>query len=562
MLNCLSALKAVIALLHYESLGEGIPGSLSRQMSEGFSEILCSILECAFDILQDSNFMLDCRSTAGMAIVSILQYLLSGEILQTIVVLMLSITQETVNQSLSSGNIDEMRADKNELNRKVAQIIKESFRQLGDAAYRYSKLIICHGLITKLNERFLHGISLSTEATRESSEGELFTKLEDHSYVANEPIVDSLSNKVEGISLTSKDTDEVAHERDPKKTECEKTLSVAKKSLFTTFILNCILDTCAVVNEKGMTVYAFRTLYSWTAEAMNHCNKLLGFGCLSHKEVYSPRNDVTPRLIFTLNNYLDHPVDAVRHQVRNSLENVIRIINLFPDSELHIQSLLSKWLHGNLKSRSKCLSLSCISDYVSVKKFLHIRPNLPVDLLDYLNDSDLASHICDLYVKSASKYKSGIDSHESSVNTWVSVWCEPVFKALSTNDPLRRSYVRDYIVPGLLKSHPELICLILDKAHRDGTECQDYKITSIVFLSSARSLQECSRIRLNEHKVDDQDYWHGLVRMEYMKLCLAHIDEQVSSSFCVCFHLLIIKRNCCIRRNFHYISLPIILRLR
>ena len=529
MLNCLSALKAIIALLHSQPTEES---HQHTSYPDPNIETLCDVLEYAINILQDSNFMLDCRSTAGIALVSTLQYLVPEEGLRLIAPLMLAKQNESsVLLEKVVEVFNEKKAKDKGIYTAVMRIISEKFGEQKEENRRFSKLIICHGFITKLDSGMLHGGGLS------SADDHNVTKIQNDSH----DMMSFGKNLVEKVSCldiaeTSKYDDDVLIGRpvvgsesrnNPRNSDPDATSDRSKRSIFISSILNCLLDTCATVNEKGMTVYAYRTLYSWTVEALGHCKRLLDSGSLNCDSVYSPQNDITPRLLFALNNYLDHPVDAVRHQVRNSLENVIRIINLFPDSELHIKTLLSSWLNGNLKSRSKCMSLVCILDHVSVQRLLEIRPYLSADLLDCLNDSNLASHICDLYVKCASKHKSEIDHSQCDIEPWVNVWCEPVFKSLSSGDSLKRTYSTDYIVPGLLKAFPSLLHLILDRS-RNLENCEDYIVTSIVFLSSARSLQECSKVKLSEQLKDDDYYWHGLVRMEYMELCILHIDEQVS----------------------------------
>ena len=558
MVNCLSALKAVIALLHSANeyhLDENGPSS--TQTRENSLNALCSIMEQAVVILQDSNFMLDCRSVAGMVVVSALKFLVSEDVLKSTVLIMLaeenrmSVLLAQVKKIIDARKTDEMSCCDAKMERKVLQVIKEQFCHEKYYSCQFSKLIICHGIITKLDSNVLHEEgSFANETDMDASEKHLIDgskKIEEANSSAAVSMItgmnrDSLICCFEDLEIKTKSCADPCRAQSVEAVKLregggaeERDISNAKShanntSVFSSSVLNCLLDNCAVVKEKGITVYAFRAMYSWTVEALNHCKSLLDAGRLPLSSIYAPKRNVVARLIFALNNHLDHPVDAVRHQVRNSLENVIKIINLFPDSQSHTKVLLYDWLHGSLKSRSKCSSLICLSDYVSVEKFLEIRPNFPVELLDYLNDCDVASHICDLYVKCAKRSKSDIDADDTSTETWIRVWCEPVFKALSTSGPLKRSYIRDYIVPGLLKVLPRLVCLILERS-RTLNEQEFYVIPSIVFLSSSQSIQECSRIQFSQQSMDHAEFWHGLVRMKYMELCLSHVDEQVSK-FC------------------------------
>ena len=567
MSNCLSALKAVIAVLNCELVGQSHQHTSEwTAIHEGVVDTLCNILEYSAGILQDSLFMLDCRSTAGIAIVSILQCLVPEEALQYILILLLaehddvSTLRDKITDVIKARDLNWQDNSSSLVMNKILRIVL-GIMQLQRENFRFSKLIICHGLITKLSSKLLHG-------KRDCKEFDKIALNDKHVISVSNQVYDGLRNTNNGKSssflylddklvqdlaiLTISDTSvsDIDYEsalKHPGKEEAgftrvypDPVVSTSSQSLFVTSILNCLLDNCATVNQKGMTVYAYRTLYSWTVEALGHCKKLRESGSLQSTVAYSPQNDVTGRLIFTLNSYLDHPVDAVRHQVRNSLENLIRIINLFPDAEFQLQRLLSLWLDGNLRSRSKCLSLVCISEYISIERFLEIRKCLPLDLLDCLNDSNLASHICDLYVKPASRHKSEIINNKSDIEIWVHVWCEPVFKALSSCDPLRRSYITDYIVPGLLKIYPMLISLILDRSRRIET-CEDYIVTSIVFLSSSRSLQECSSVKLHDQVTDASTYWHGLIQLDYMEICLLHIDDQVRNLYIEYIHRLIRK---------------------
>ena len=553
MLNCLSALKGVIAVLNCECPGE-TQQPMSILKSYGVHEcvvsVLCDILKCSSDILEDSLFMLDCRSTAGIAFVSTLQHLVPETFLRFAIILMLSeyddasILRGKIINFVDSG-VRNTKCDSSSL--LVSKILRSIFGNLAQSQkrnFQFSKLILCHGLITKLCSKLLHG-GRNEEGRTSAIAGDKqmvagsekandsFVKMGDGG-ISKAVCVDDVVSKLASLAISNETRGRSTFEGKPSvdKTDLSSAASTSHQDLFASLILNCLLENCGTVNEKGMTVYAFRTLYSWTVEALAYCQKLHDSSSLTCDVMFSSQNDVIGQLLLTLNSYLDHPVDAVRHQVRNSLEKVFRIINLFPDAESQMQKLISFWLSGNLRSRSKCLSLVCLSNYVRIARFLEIRTTLPSDLLDCLNDSNIASHVCDLYVKSASKHKSEVRSSENDIHMWVHVWCEPVFKALSSCDPLKRTYITDYLVPGLLKAFPMLISLILEKSW-EADNCRDYIVTSIVFLSSSRSLQECSNVELRKQSNDTAEHWHGLVPMDYMKLCLLHIDEHVSIMFTV-----------------------------
>ena len=566
MLNCLSALKAVIAVLNSDETEETNQDqniSKTTTVSQCIIETCSSLLQCATDILQDSLFMLDCRSTAGIAVVSTLQYLLPEDVLLFLMEIIL--VKQSRALSIKEKIIDLFQVDDKDMVNdsyktllyEVLGIMLGKFWQPQQDEFRHSKLILCHGLITKLNHKVLHSGEVHREMTdKVSCDNHLVAasnhdvdsfQLADESSLSNglfseNSLIQKISSLAISTTLSPCPIDKYQLIRklvDEKEIYATRTspsskTSTGKQSLFSHSILNCLLDNCSNVNEKGMTVYAYRTMYSWTLEALHHCRRMLDSEDLSCDVVYSPQNEVTLRLLHILNSFLDHPVDAVRHQVRNSLENVIIIINLFPDAEFQIKRLLSYWLRGNLMSRSKCLSLVCISDYVKIDRFLEIRKNLPTDLLDCLSDSNLASHVCDLYVKSASRHKSELSSQESGIEIWVEIWCEPVFKVLSCCGPLKRAYITDYVVPGLLKAFPMLVNVILERS-RSIENSEDYIITSIVFLSSSRTVQECSNVRLLDQGADYEVYWHGLVQMDYMKLCLTQIDEQVKFYISHCF---------------------------
>ncbi|XP_065068147.1 tRNA (32-2'-O)-methyltransferase regulator THADA-like isoform X1 [Rhopilema esculentum] len=544
MSNCLSAIKTTIAILHCNILLEEKRKNISSPGNKVNTSTLYEILKYCLDILQNDDFMLDCRSAAGVAVVATLQFLLPIESLKNLIEILLiewkNLSLDGMRkQLLPKGKI--LHGENAYLEEQIVDILLEKLVQA--QSFRSSRLILCHGLITKLDSSILHdGEQVSSElgqATEEhlpglrstshncaDSEGEYLTKNEHDSGIdlrhrmTNLEISSALRSGPSEIEDGGLDEEAIGSAD-----KCDS--EIRRRTLFTDSILDCLLDICSTVNEKGLTVYAFRSLNCWTTEAYNHCKALLGVESeTTDLGFYSPSCDTTPKLLRTLNGYLDHPVDAVRHQVRHSLEKVIKIINLFPDSEAHINMLLGNWLHGNLKIRSKCLSLICVLDHISATKFLEIRKSLPFDLLDCLNDCNLSSCICDLYVKSATCHFSEIREGESQRDSWLRIWCEPVFKAISLSDRIRRTYITDYIVPGLLKAFPGLINVILEKS-RDLENTRDYVITTIVFLSCARGLRDCAKLDLAAKRVDCVSYWHGLARMEFMELCLCHIDEQV-----------------------------------
>lgn len=657
MLNCLSALKATIAVLHYNhwtdndrrspndpTNSQGTSHADHRRKNkhvnyESLANTLHSVLQLAFNILNDANFMLDCRNTAGICIVSILQFLLPSRILRNLIkALMSEKNTEYYFESLvdEEGDLWTSRIDFAALNeRSVIEIVREY--RLTQMRCSFSRLIICHGLITKLGAEILHGGELMTvdrssplskfldaqtdcsvskkkglnsseiDVTSEISvaildEEECLTETleyetEKMKISAEKKVIDiqppnvDLEGKVndfENKGLQEKKTSTAVKQRDDQNPDgllrAEKIADVEDKdlrvegtrtktqhrdhqsvdvilqaeerstktqnsentqdeglaskiigdypspsvrpkmtaNLFATSILDCLLKVCATVNEKGLTVYAFKTLSCWISEAHDQCKRLIDDQNFTGLELYSPYGGVTIDLLHTLNTYIDHPIDAVRHQVRNSLEKIIRILNLFQDSETYIRSLLLNWLQGSLKVRSKCLSLNCVLDYIDVERLLEIRVNLPLDLLDCLNDSNLGSHICDMYVKAATKHKAGLPD----VDNWIRIWCEPVFKALSSSERLKRTFLTDYIVPGLLKAFPDLIRMILYRS-RILEDSEDYIVASVVFLASAKNMRECARVKLDDDRIEDAEYWHGLIPMEFMELCLCHGDEKV-----------------------------------
>ena len=554
MSNCLSAIKATIAILHCNILLEEKRENISLPGNKVDSSTLYEVLKYCLDILQNDDFMLDCRSAAGVAVVATLQFLLPKESLKNVIENLLikwknSALDEMRKQLLPKGK--QLHGENAYLEEQVVDILLEKLVQA--QRFHSSKLILCHGLITKLDSSILHdGEQISSElgqATEEHLPGRRSTI---HKCVDGESSKSEYRTKNEhdsGTDLRHRMTNlEISSALPSGPSEMEGGLDeeaigsvdkrdskIRRRTLFTDLILDCLLDICSTVNEKGLTVYAFRSLNCWTTEAYNHCKTLLADKSeTKYLGFYSPCCDTTPKLLRTLNGYLDHPVDAVRHQVRHSLEKVIKIINLFPDSEAHVDMLLGNWLHGNLKIRSKCLSLICVLDYISATKFLEIRKSLPFDLLDCLNDCNLSSCICDLYVKSATCHFSEIRKDESQRGSWLLIWCEPVFKAISISDRIRRTYITDYIVPGLLRAFPGLINVILEKS-RDLENTRDYVITTIVFLSCARGLRDCAKLDLATKRVDCVSYWHGLARMEFMELCLCHIDEQVRENICRTF---------------------------
>ena len=650
MLNCLSALKATIAVLHYNHWTDNNRGSpfdpTSTQGSpqadhrhqcqhvnyESLANTLRSILQLAFDILDDANYMLDCRNAAGICVVSILQFLLPSRILRKMMKALISeVHVESHFESLvnDESGLWTSRTDFAAFNeRSVIEIVHEYCLSLMICSF--ARLIICHGLITKLDANILHrGECLVVDRSSpirkflDAQSNRSDSKIEDSSSseidVANEvsaaklgeeecltefleyeiwkmkilteekvteiqPSKADLQGKVndfENKGLQEKKTSAAVQQKDDQSTDGllhgEKIADAGGKgfrvedaraetqdrdgqradfvlqaeeirtktqnnenqqglgqasdipvcpektaNLFATSVLDCLLKVCATINEKGLTVYAFKTLFCWTSEAYNQCKRLIDDQNLTDLQLYSPNGGITINLLQTFNSFIDHPIDAVRHQVRNSLEKIIRMLNLFQDSESYIRSLLLNWLQGSLKVRSKCLSLNCVLDYIDVERLLEIRVNLPLDLLDCLSDSNLGSHICDLYVKAATKHKTGL----SDIDDWIRIWCEPVFKALSSSERLKRTFLTDYIIPGLLKAFPDLIRIILYRS-RILEDSEDYIVASVVFLASAKNMRECARVKLDDEKMEGAEYWHGLIPMQFMELCLCHRDEKV-----------------------------------
>ena len=657
MLNCLSALKATIVVLHYNhwtdnnrespsdpTSTQGSPQADHRRQCQhvnykSFANTLSSILQLAFDILNDANFMLDCRNTAGICVVSILQFLLPSRILRKLINALISEAHvESHFESLvnEENGLLTSRTDFAAFNeRSVIEIVREYC--LTQMSCSFSRLIICHGLITKLDANILHGgewlvvdrsspirkfldaqsnctasrIKDSNSSGSDAADEVFASKLAEEECLtefleyeiekikisAEEKVTEiqppkvDLEGQVNGFEnkdLQEKKTSAAIQQKDDQSTdgllhavkiadtggkdfrventrtktqhrdrqsadfvlqvegtrtktrnnENEQELGNASEisggnpsppvcpektaNLFATSVLDCLLKVCATVNEKGLTVYAFKTLFYWTSEAHNQCKRLINDQNLTDLKLYSPNGGITINLLQTFNSFIDHPIDAVRHQVRNSLEKIIRILNLFQDSESYIRSLLLNWLQGSLRVRSKCLSLNCVLDYINVERLLEIRVNLPLDLLDCFSDSNLGSHICDLYVKAATKHKTGL----SDIDDWIRIWCEPVFKALSSSERLKRTFLTDYIIPGLLKAFPDLIRIILYRS-RILEDSEDYIVASVVFLASAKNMRECARVKLDDEKMEGAEYWHGLIPMQFMELCLCHRDEKV-----------------------------------
>ncbi|CAF4596047.1 unnamed protein product [Rotaria socialis] len=147
-------------------------------------------------------------------------------------------------------------------------------------------------------------------------------------------------------------------------------------------------------------------------------------------------------------------VETVRHCSTNIYSNTFKISmnhNDLRQSIIDSQLTLLKQLPWQKDGCS--LAYHTLLEYVSVSDILKWNLKLAESCLMAMNDRGLASEASYLYCVLCHKHR----EEEKSTEIWKQTWLKPVVDALDTSTPLHRSLIAEYILPKILKGHPEYL---------------------------------------------------------------------------------------------------------
>ena len=467
VMDCLCTLKATVAVIHTSTYFR--PDYLQQLQKPHLQEYLYSLLEIAISVTQDDSFLLDCRSASGLLVTSVLQSLLSDKLLLTTIIYLFG-WKDCMKKSIFVSS---------EIFKRTSEIISKYWNL--DCSSLVSQIIICHSCLSKLPSSLLHT-----------------------------DVSGIMDDKVENFERRKTDTG------DP------------PQSLFCDIVLPRILQICHRIDEKSTTVYSFRTLCIWTNEAFNSC-KLWAIEKQNEKlERFSADSLIMTSILETLQNNISHPIDAVRHQIKASVDKVFGIADLFENLEAALQKFVESALTGDFRNRGKCISLNCLLDYIDINSVLKFRPNLPTDLVESLDDFHVVSHVCDLYGKAAKRDRDQCEHFDQYKDSWISRWAEPVFKVVTTGESMAKSALVEYVLPSLLKTYPGLLFDVFEQTQKRAG-APPYIIAAISLFKTARGMKTFAEKKIleSQQNVDDEKLWHGFIPVEYVRNCLSHIDDQV-----------------------------------
>ncbi|CAF1020119.1 unnamed protein product [Rotaria sordida] len=152
--------------------------------------------------------------------------------------------------------------------------------------------------------------------------------------------------------------------------------------------------------------------------------------------------------------HFSYNVETVRHCSANIYSNAFKIsMNHCDIRQSIIDSQLTLLKQLPWQKDGCSLAYHTLLDYLSVSDIIKWNSKLAESCLMAMNDRGLASEASYLYCVLCHKHR----EEEKSIDKWKQIWLKPVIDALDTSTPLHRFLIAEYILPKILKGHPEYL---------------------------------------------------------------------------------------------------------
>ncbi|CAF1033829.1 unnamed protein product [Adineta steineri] len=221
----------------------------------------------------------------------------------------------------------------------------------------------------------------------------------------------------------------------------------------------------------------------------------------------SLENIVKQLLTFSWDHF-SYNVETVRHCSANIYSNMFKITMNHSDlRQIIIDSQLTLLKQLPWQKDGCSLAYHTLLEYISVSDILQWNPKLPESCLMAMNDRGLASEASYLYYVLCHKHY----EEEKLKDQWKQIWLKPVVHALDTSTPLHRFLIAEYILPKILKGHPEYL--------QDLKEITVNPRTLIVCTRIGRTLGLCPNI-FSTFSLIEQNLIRQGITSEDEQICL------------------------------------------
>ncbi|XP_074661192.1 tRNA (32-2'-O)-methyltransferase regulator THADA-like [Tubulanus polymorphus] len=289
-----------------------------------------------------------------------------------------------------------------------------------------------------------------------------------------------------------------------------------------------IFESASGVGDTSSKLILSRTLYTWTVKCCQ---------CLAEKQVsngfesqLSGRESVPKQVLEYVWTHWEDPIDAIRHQSRSIFSNILKVHLLATKEDPHVSPLFYELATSLLKtswhSKGKFGPLCTIVDYLGVGNMLAISASLPDDVLRAVREQTLASYASELFEKLMLSHKKELldkDDNEGCLKIWQETWITPVLISLCHGHHKQKHYITEYIVPRLLKAHPDSIQFIISKllGENKGTSVNELR----ALMTCVRQARSMGHIQLVLN--DTSGMWNNVLPVHILQQALCHQDDQI-----------------------------------
>uniref|UniRef100_A0A8D0GYS7 tRNA (32-2'-O)-methyltransferase regulator THADA n=1 Tax=Sphenodon punctatus TaxID=8508 RepID=A0A8D0GYS7_SPHPU len=289
-----------------------------------------------------------------------------------------------------------------------------------------------------------------------------------------------------------------------------------------------LLSLSSRLKESGMATSLSRILAFWTNSALD----VLQSSSQNLKWNLNGNSDATRKLLDYVYTHWEHPLDAVRHQVKLIFRNLLRMHQTTIKGSLVQSDPFFSTLAENLISlewhvKGKYSSLACLVECVGIESILTVDRTIPVQILNVMSDQSLAPYASDLLETMFINHKIHLTSvFEGStwIDCWHDTWVSPLLLILCEGNPDQTTYLIDYYLPKLLKCSPDsLSCMI--KILQNSA---DSNVGSCNTRGALGALMACLRTARSHGHLQLTDIMRDcLVSIECIKQGLVHQHNQV-----------------------------------
>lgn len=291
-------------------------------------------------------------------------------------------------------------------------------------------------------------------------------------------------------------------------------------SMFEEIFIERLIDNMKTIWEKNCLILSFRTIAFW----VNMAHKEI------EKEDFSPHliDILTSHVISHLFTYIDHKVDTIRHIVNATTKECFLILSKTNKIEI-IDTIAKEYFSTDLKSRGNISILCHLTEFARVEKILNIFPMLAADVINLLANVDLAPHACDLYNLLSKKHFHEVQQSSKNISYWITMWVDNIYSALSSDNKEIKTNLVGYVIPSLLKVHPDIIINLLIVLQEDKQLVRTRIV--VVFLKSLRAMRNMAKGNSLQFDAlcgagENKERWRSL-DLNHMKMCLTHMDDQI-----------------------------------